>query len=391
MSMTQVDSGAGGGARNTRGRTPVWGPRLSGEEIDLTVSEITMTLSEAKHDSTTLTCVSSTLETTDGMLDMPFSFYFGVPPHTELFQGYVTDLTDEKASQGSLSFTLTILGATKMMFKGQPRFWANKSATTAASQLANANLLGFGGHPHTFLWSALAQTEESDWEMLNKLTRRIGWSVFSRYGVVLAYNPNQWYREMATYTRLVTNNTDLGSDDRNLIEFGATEFSSVSKENLGSNIGYFNGTDVSMMTQPGEFKGYIQDTDAVLQSQPEAEAYMEGVEVRLDSWSQNAIARLWGDADIFPLMCVDVLTVRNTYQYAKYDGKWLVRAVSHKADNQSFQTVLYLTRPDPDEFPPMPTSYHPFWEEEPTPRPRPYLTLYEDQWVSSWNTPSSGA
>ena len=383
MSMTQVDAGAGGGARNTRGRTPVWGPRMKGEDIDISVTEITMTLSEGKHDSTTLVCVSPTLEDTEDMLDMPFSFYFGVPPHTELFQGYITEVTNEQKSQGSLSFTLTVLGATKVMFAGKPRYWLNKSATVAAGELVTANLLGFGGHSHSFLWSALAQTEESDWEMVVKLAKRLGWSVFSRYGVVLLYNPNRLYQEKAPYTKLVSNNTDLGSDDRNLIEFSAAEFAGVTKEQLGAKVGYFNGTAVETFVQPGEFKGYVQETDVVLQSQPEAKAFMDGLDLRLDSWNQNAIARLWGDADIFPLMCLDIVTVKEKFRYSKYDGKWLVRAVAHKADNQSFQTVLYLTRPKPGGYPQTSEDFHPFWEAES--RTRPYLTLHEDYWASSWS------
>ena len=302
MSMTQVDAGAGGGARNTRGRTPVWGPRLNGEELDVSVTEITMTLSEGKHDATVLVCVSPTLEDTEDMLDMPLSFYFGVPPHTELFQGYITDITNEQKSQGSLSFTLTVLGATKMMFEGKPRYWLNKSVTAAAAEIVTANDLGFGGHPHTFLWGALAQAEESDWEMIIKLAKRIGWSVFSRYGVVLMQNPNRWYQEMAPYAKLVSNNTDLGSDDRNLIEFSATEFAKVTKEQLGVKVGYFNGTSVATFVQPGEFKGFVQETDIVLGGQAEAQTFIEGMNLRLDSWNQNAIARLWGDADIFPMM-----------------------------------------------------------------------------------------
>jgi len=384
MSMTQVDAAAGGGARNTRGRTPVWGPRLNGEELDISVTEISVSLAEGQHDHTTISCVSSTMENTEDMLDMPFSFYFGVPPHTELFHGYITDITNEQKSQGSLSFGLTVLGATKMMFEGKPHFWLDKSVTTAAGELVRANDLGFGGHPHSFLWSGLAQTEESDWEMVLKLAKRVGWSVFSRYGVVMLHDPNRWYREMAPYATLRSNNTE--PDDRHLIEFSATEFAGVSKENLGAKVGYFNGTSVETLVQTGEFKGYIQETDAVLHSQPEAKAYMDGMDVRLDSWGQTAVARMWGDADIFPLMCVNIVTVKETFVYSKYDGKWLVRTVGHKADNQSFQTILFLTRPNPDDYPPMDANYKPFWEmEEPT-RSRPYLTLHEDRWISSWTS-----
>ena len=54
--------------------------------------------------------------------------------------------------------------------------------------------------------------------------------MFSRYGVVLLYDPNKLYRETGSYTRWSSNNTDLGSDDRNLIEFEATEFAKMSSE-----------------------------------------------------------------------------------------------------------------------------------------------------------------
>ena len=384
MSMTQLDSGAGGGARNTRGRTPVWGPRLNGEDLDISVTEIAVTMTEGQHDATIMSCVSSTLENTEDMLDMPFSFYFGVPPNTELLQGYITDISNEQGSQGSLSFSMTILGATKAMFDGSPHFWAGRSVTSATNELVTSNWLGFGGHPHTFLWPALAQTEESDWEMTVKLAKKAGWSVFSRYGVVLLYDPNKLFRETGSYTRLVSNNTDLGSTDRNLIEFQASEFSKMTQDNLGARIGYFNDNDVRTIEQPGEFKGYTQETEIVLTSQPEAQAVIDGLNVRLDSWAENGVARVWGDADLFPGQCVDVVTTREKYVYTKYDGKWLIRGVGHKADNQSFQTVLYLTRPDPDDYPPMTVSYRPFWEEEVPPRTRPSLSIYEEQWRSSW-------
>ena len=78
---------------------------------------------------------------------------------------------------------------------------------------------------------------------------------------------------------------------------------------------------------------------------------------------------------------------RRRIRYAKYDGKWLVRAVGHKADNQSFQTILFLTRPDPDELPADGLdSYKPFWEEEvPHVAAVPHASFIEEQWVSSWS------
>ena len=170
-------------ARSTRGRAPVSTLMRYGEEMDATVTEMVVLYAEGQHDQAVLSCISSTLENTDGFIDSTFSFYFGAAPRASLFQGYITGVTDEQEAQGQLSFKLTVLGATKVMFEGKPRFWANKSVPDAIRELASANQLGFYGHTHNFVWRALAQTEESDWKMVNRLAERIGWVVYSRFGV----------------------------------------------------------------------------------------------------------------------------------------------------------------------------------------------------------------
>jgi hypothetical protein len=102
---------------------------------------------------------------------------------------------------------------------------------------------------------------------------------------------------------------------------------------------------------------------------------------------------MWGDADIYPGMCVEIITTNKRYVRAKYDGKWLVRGTSHSMDRQSYQTMLSLARPAGNTVVQSPP-YRPFWQDPGNEgRARPTLSLTrplqgsnEDPqfWMSSW-------
>ncbi len=392
-------------ARNTRGRAPVWTPLINGEDFEVTVTSAEVALMEGGHDSFTLSCQSTVLTTTEGLIDSCLEFRFGTSPRIERFQGYITDVTEDSSSQGALSFTLTVLGATKRMFEGYPRFWSNKNITSAVRDLSHKNMLGYHGTEDTYLWKALAQTTESDWTFVNKLATRIGYTIFNRYGVVMCHDPNFLFRESGVYCNLVaSDNRDL-TTDRVLIEFTPAEQSDALQENLGVKYGYFtSGEQVQIATQPGDFRGYVFSTDALVRDQDEAAQYVQGLERSMGDWKQAAVARIYGDADIYPGMCVNIITTNRRYLRDKYDGKWLVRVVSHKADKQTFQTQMYLTRPSSQAGVAIPP-YLPFWQIGSN-KAKPYLTLDAEgtlsasdstftegdapigpgfRWVSSWN------
>ena len=107
------------------------------------------------------------------------------------------DVKEDKAQGGtvSLSFTMSVLGPTKVMFEGTPKFWSNKSVPSAVRDLAAKNQLGYTGHDHIHLWSALAQTRESDCTIILAFAKRIGWQIYNRYGVVMCYDPVKLFNE----------------------------------------------------------------------------------------------------------------------------------------------------------------------------------------------------
>lgn len=374
--------------RSTRGRVPIFRPMLNGAEFEVTVKEMLVGLGDHAHDVAMLSCSSATLTDTEGMLDSAISFYYGQAPRTELFCGYVVGVTVDQAGKGNLTFTLQILGATQPMQKGSTRFWLKRTIPSVVEILAAYNGLGFAAHPHTHLWDSLAQTEESDWQEAVKLTKRLGWSLFNRYGVVLCQDPNELMRSQGAYARLVStdeseNNTF--NDDRRLIEFTPSEKSDEVPQSMGAQIAYFtdNG-DVQVAKEIGNFKEYKFLTDAVIRNAAEAAIYTEAASSRMMEWKQRADARIWGDADICPGVCVDVVTSNRAYLRAKYDGRWVVQVVQHKMDTSQYQTNLRLVRPSSDVQITSAT-YKPFWQA--LGRPYPTMSLQDGQWVSSWSDP----
>lgn len=357
---------------------------LNGESLDVTVTEAGLLFMDGTHDEASITVTSSTLDTTEGMVDQPISFSWGVAPRIEAFSGYVMSVEEKSGgATGALTFSLTIFGTTKAMFEGTPRFWSNKSVPSAVQDLAGSNGLGFYGHPDTYLWKALAQTDDTDWATANTLTRRLGWRLWNRYGCLLCYDPAKLFQESGSYCRLFMGTPEDYTTDRQLLEFTPTEATSTDKARLGSRFGYFApGGVVQLATEPGTFAGYRFITDTVLDGPGAATAYLNAEAADMDTWKQSAMARVWGDADVSPGMCVDVVTTNRRYIKAKYDGKWLVRGASHQMDRQQYQTMLYLVRPASTAAVST-SSYTPFWRATDISAAKPFVSINEGQWLSS--------
>jgi len=256
--------------------------------------------------------------------------------------------------------------------------------TSAMTSLVESNLLGVGGHTQTTTWKSLAQSEMSDWEQLNSFARQIGWVVFNRYGVALFYDPVKYFSSCGSYTRFVSGQDKLDDDDRNMVNFQATQESAVLQDNLGAKFAYFTtANDVAIATQPGDFTAYRFVPTKTLRDQVEAQSYLDAADSSILKWKQHAVAQIWGDADLFPGMCVDILTAKPRYRYVKTDGRWLVRSVKHSADRQQFQTQCLLSRPENQYYAPL-GGYKAFWEYFNPTRSRPSLSLESNKWVSSW-------
>lgn len=391
MSMSISDLTGSQTYRATRGRVPVFRPQMNGEDFPVTVQEAGFILSEGSHDAASLKCTSTELTTTDGLLDSTIAFYYGQAPRTELFTGYITSIEESKVGQGNISFTIDILGATQPMQVGRPRLWARITAPSAVQNLAYANGLGFYGSDDSFLWPSIGQSSESDWTMANNITGRLGWSLFSRYGVIMPLNPLDLHANQGAYATLMSSQ-DQEFDPtaaRRLIEFSPKEVSESVPLSYGSQIAYFTDTNEVQVTQEiGTFKAYKFVTGFYVGGVEEANVYANAPKSKISEWKQFAQARIWGDCDIYPGMCVDVITTNTRFVRQKFDGRWLVRGVTHQMDTKQFQTMLVLARPS-NTVQVTQDPYQSFWQR--AGKSRPTLSIQNKVWMSSWTNPQAVA
>ena len=391
--MSMTDLVASPSYRATRGRVPVFRPLLNGEEFDIVVLEAIILLGVNAHEMATLKCTSPTLTSTEGMLNSTISFFYGQAPRTELFQGYIINVEMSSGGEAALSFGLIVLGPTKVLQTGQPRYWTNKTVPSAMRDIVNFNLLGITAHTEPFVWTSLAQTDESDLAMLRKLSNRLGWAIFSRYGVVLCWDPLKLFTEQGSYATLMSSqDQDFdASAERRLIDFTPQEASEENPDSMGKQIAYFDDNQVQVVKESGPHARHKFVSNFVIRSAEEAKIYVNASEAE-ESWKQKATARIWGDADIYPGMSVDVITANPTYYRSKFDGRWLVVKTQHKMDTSQFQTQLSLIRPD-NKASIRHDPYESFWGI--AGKPKPSLSLQEDtavsttrRWVSSWADPT---
>jgi hypothetical protein len=345
-------------------------------------------MGEYQHDMAVISGTSSTLTTLDKVAGSAVSFYFGLSPRSEIFNGYVVSVADDQNSQGAgaLSFTLHILGATKVMQAGLPRFWTNRTIPSAVEALTHTNLLGFASHEHVHRWQTLAQTEESDWKRACDFAKRIGWAVYNRYGVVMLWNPLTLFTNSGPAATLVANKyqgVDFDEMERTLVEFTPVEDSVPAYQNMGAKVAYFNGPSASgptVFTQSGDYTLYKFMTDIVIRNTAEATIFAGTHDSLSSEWKQQATARVLGNATLFPGMCVDVSTSNPKYYRDRYNGRWLIRGVQHSLNKQGFQTQLVLARPDSTANV-YRGAYVNFWNDLSMPKP----TLFLD------STPTPGA
>lgn len=376
MSMMEMLGSAQTSGRATSGRTPVYRIMLTGEPLDVIVQEMSMTMGENMHDTVDMTVTSSERTTTAGILDQPISFLFGLAPKTEVFCGYVTSVTEKQNESGVLTWSMTLVGPTKPMQTGNPRFWNNRTIPSAVETLSYISYLGYTGHAHTHVWSALAQSDDSDWKMAVALATRLGWSVFNRYGIVMLYDPLLLFKDQGSAATLISESYTLAKtmldEERVLLEFSPIEEAESSSEQQGFKVAYFNSNELQVAMQKGEHSNYRFITEFVIRNAEEAALYVNAKESDSSRWGQTAGARIMGNATLYPGMTVEVMTTNSKTYTGKYNGRWLIRAVQHKMDRQSFQSNLMLARPD-GKMPVTSAGYIPFWQT--AAKSRPTLTL----------------
>lgn len=378
-------------------------------EMNVAVVRAIVTRHEGEHEGATL-FVNSATATVDfhSLPDQRIEFTFGGLGIQSTFQGYVNSVTPNRRFVGDTQITeqeIECMGASMVMKGNRPRFFTEMTATQMVAKICADNNLGFHDEfrNDNNQWRQLAQTSETDWQMLLTLADRISAKVVYERGVIRLINYlDVSYRQLPSRLYRTKNNmatTDHTDDNQGVVvEYVPTNVSVRDPSYRTPTMAYMSGRQ-AVMLQPPPASATSQPSgrgsrgaDIVSRfatsypalSQQEAEAMQSGFYT--PPWNQEGSLRVTGDAAMMPGNIIQVASAGlGTTMQADYDGVWYVNGVSHSLGLQGrFYTTLSMGRPQARG-----TNWYaprPFWLGEK--RGMPLLTpAGNGSWVSNWRTP----
>lgn len=367
------------------------GVLIGGRMRDFAVVWASGSFKENEHGSMSL-YVSSTTRTTDFDIlpGQRIEFDFGTRGNTMKFQGYVAGITPHnRLSEDHVidEQEIQCLGES-MVFKGNyPRFFTEVTCTEVIARIVGESNLGFIDEfrRDETTWRSLAQTDQTDWEMIVSMATRIGATVICNRGVVrlLDYQdraarllPSRVYFKQAlpafTMDDLLPNGI--------LLDFTPTNQASIDPYYTTSSLAYMaNGESVEVPAPSsggGRFtiSNYVAKVPA--RTMQEAQTLQSGFYI--PPWVQDAEVRVMGDATVAPATTVRIVSRGGR---PDFDGVWYVKSVSHQVVSKTFTTTLTVGRPD--QRAPNTKAEFPFWMGDQRGVPS-LLSSGTGQWISTW-------
>lgn len=361
--------------------------QIDGEPVptDVTIISAFISLGAGSHDQVDLTIKTGTSDY-GNWSSSPISFQFGQRLLETTFNGYVKSAAPSAASPmatGSGSVTVSALGVSYKMRQGRPRFWSNVLVSDAIADIVAGYQLGVIKEQNdSFQWQAQSQTTDSDWAAILALARYNGYLVLVTDGVVRVCDPQRLLRTSG-YAIQVSQMTSATDTAHNLYEWTSTyDVDTLTNNTFVPVFSFLTKSDEVQYSESLGVGKYLY-TEYPVRSLEMANAIHDGIMVMTDNWACTGAARIRGNAAMLP---GDVVTVRlspTTTIVNKDDGPWLVIAVQHTLDSNSFQTMLLLKRQEQwvGEDPNV-GSWRPYFAGDT--RGAPKLMLLQGDWVSTW-------
>jgi hypothetical protein len=355
---------------------------------------VEVTKTENEHDQAVLTVQSGSRATDySTLISNRIWFNYGNPGRMVPFQGYVSEVGPQQILTGQkylVQQEVTCLGPTMVMKGNHPRFLVDSTITDFIKQIVIDNGLGFSNEflIDTTSWRTLAQTSETDWQMVIQLANRIGAHVINTRGVVRVIDytdissralPIHFFKMSATVA--YSNGVPTGD----ITDFTPVNISSADPQYRTPALAYVQDGQTVYVPASGR-RGVISRrfaTDMPAQTAQEAQTLQAGY--YLPDWSQLGGITVVGDSSIEPgTVCSVAANSRSnvTVMRPDYDGMWYVNTVKHIIYADQFYSVLTLGRTN------RASNWYQarsFWMGDR--RGAPYLIAAGDgTWLSSWRT-----
>ena len=367
------------------------GVLIDGRLQDFFVMWASGSFKENEHASMSLYVDTSTRATDYGIMPgQRIEFTFGSRGNSQKFQGYVTAITPHQRLNGDKVIDeqeIQCMGPSMVLKGNKPRFFTEVTCTQAIARIVAESSLGFSDEfrRDETTWRTLAQTSETDWEMIVNLAERIGAHVVVTSGVVRLVDYNEIMARVLP-TRVYTKQQQIPASIVEmvppagmLLDFTPTNQSTMDPFYDSSSLAYMVGgqaVEVPKLNQSGRFSLSNFSTKMPARTVQEAQTLQDGFYI--PPWVQEAEIRVMGDATVAPATTVDIVSRGDN---PDFDGIWYVKEVSHRIATMVFVTTMQIGRVA--QRAPNWKADYPFWmgDQRGVPSLFPSGT---GQWLSTW-------
>lgn len=368
----------------TQSRTP---PVVSPVTIDgiLDDSSLIRSLeinhSAGKHSYASVKLTTSTKDVSQYM-GSTISFRYGVYPRYGYFNGYVHRPGKSQPFKDQVEVGLECLGYTFQMRTSSPRLWRNTSPKQIMQSLLTDHRLGLYYEDPRYLLSRMAQTDESDWQMLIAAATEGSRLVCPwNGGVIRAVDPITELEKGSVHAVYEKSSNTLDPPELSLMDFSAFSEDDSSPQDMVPQFSYFSSDNEVKTVDPAGIpdESKVRKTKSYVNGDSEAQR-LSYIANRYASIEDHATARIRGDGTVLPGTVVGISTGTPKFTNTdNMDGRWFVTEVRHQADESLFQTHLAMMR---DQYRPVSNArYEPLRGDK---RAEPRLSVSNGEWVSSW-------
>lgn len=276
--------------------------------------------------------------------------------------GYLTGTKDVTSKyQASLNNTvsLQVMGVGNGMRSNKSRAWSNATIAEVLTDVLSEHRVNLVMDAHTTRWTRIVQPNESDWSLICRLAKKIGFWPYLHHTTLYVLNPDTLATRQAPTVVVPSQSLQMEQRTNDLPQTGEA----IVSARTGTFVDQLSGVvhEIASAARVAVASGQRPSTGrtdnmALEQStHAEATAVLEGVD-RNAAWYIEKTVEIDGRSDLKPLMPVVIPNPRvKRPHYAdigqgweQYDGVWLVKCVDTTMkfhyDNFGYRTTLTVVR-----------------------------------------------
>lgn len=339
--------------------SPVVRMAIDGVAVDYTsVESLEISFNENEHDYAQFTFVGLIPRAVTEYLNRPVYISISASPDRQtIFYGYVGFIEPEAITRrGHINNSpiqrahLVCFGTSYDMKEKHSNVWENYSITKLVSAIAQKYKCSYAVPSDSFIIPRLVQHNESDWSLLVRACKMVGYRVTVRNSHVHVYDPFRTIARSMPFAQLTTVTGQVENityEPGRVMEFRGS-FGQVTPK------GSSNNFNVQTLDNQGNIKTHTTDSESMGFGQVLEHRFTDTL--TLNASSQEAVTRyalatiknripfhaevvVTGIPEVLPGSLINLLGYDS-----RFDGFWMVSGIKHKVTRSNYISELSIVR-----------------------------------------------